>query len=486
MRIRAALLGVMASTAFSTPAGSTTLREAFTQAYRSNPTVTRARAQVRSLDEDVPIARSQGLPSVSALGNYTENLRRSANDLTGPSRLVNASLRATLPVYLGGSVRNSIRSADARASAGRLGLRSAENQLFQDVVTVYMNVLRDQSTVELYRGFLTLLDTTLDYSRAGFRAGDLTRTDIAQSTARRELARGRLAIALAQLDASRESYLQVVGGAPDRLEAPAPLTGLPATPAAAVTYAIGHNPDFAAAVERGRAARYDVGSASALASPRLSLTAEGGYSNYFNTLGGSAAALYRQADSNGAVGVQLVVPLFQGGLPSARVRKARSDERAALEQVTEAERAVVAETRSGFYRYEGTKRVVDVTQRAIKANEQAVTGVRAEARIGSRTIVEVLNAQQELLDARLQLVTAQRDAYLAGFGLLVVLGNVDQARLMEPGTPTYDPTVNGRRVRGHFWDFGGPRDDSTPAPGTTHVPLPSALLGDSATDPSAQ
>ncbi len=474
------LLGLL-STTVAAPGGATTLREALTQAYQTSPAISNARARLRSSDEDAPIARAQGLPSISALGNYTENVRRSTNDQTLPDRLVNATLRGTVPIYAGGSIRNSIRAADARVVVGRQSLRSTENQVFVDTVTAYMDVIRDSATVDLYRSNLKLLSTTVDYARSGFKAGDLTRTDIAQASARREIARGQLASALAQLDASREVYLQVVGQADDDLQAPGALPPIPATADQAVSIAFDRNPDLAATLAARQATRYGVRVASATVAPRISVTAEAGYSNYFDTLGGSFTPLYRQTDRTASVGVQAVIPLFQGGQPAARVRKAQADDSAALEQITLAERAIVAQTRASYWRYGGANRVVAASRQAIQANEQALAGVRAESRVGSRTVIEVLNAQQELLNARVQLAAAERDAYVAAYQLLASMGTLDPGAVTAPGTEVYDPTVNGKRVRRIYIDFDRDPTPRPVAPTTRNVPMNSRLLAEPAT-----
>ena len=214
----AALATVLA--AAGAPAGAETLREALLKAYASNPTITGQRAAQRATDENVPIARAAGLPSANATGTYTENALQATNSFLNPARFANATAGVSIPLYQGGAVRNGVRAAETRVEAGRATLRNTEANLFTNTVAAYMNVIRDEAIVSLNTQNVRVLDTNLRASRDRFQVGDLTRTDVAQSEARLSLARAQLQSAEAQLIASREDYINVVGSPPDRLEQP--------------------------------------------------------------------------------------------------------------------------------------------------------------------------------------------------------------------------------------------------------------------------
>jgi outer membrane protein len=336
-----------------------TLREALVAAYTTNPTLTGARAPLRATDEGVPIARAQGLPSAQVVATHNEFVQRSTINFTSPKRDLNATGSLTVPLYQGGQVSNAVRAAKTRVEAGRQDLRSTEAGVFQDATGAYMDVIRDQSIVDLNKKNVSVLETNLQASSDRFQAGDLTRTDVAQSDARLAVARGQLETAQAQLDASAQNYLRVIGRFPAALEAPPPLPAFPATTDDTVDVAVANNPALEAAKKASKAADYDVRAAQGLRLPQLSAFAQGTYDNFFNSLNsGIPGETFPQHDKTGTVGARLTIPLYQGGLPSARVREAQAHKGQAIEQVTAIERQVVADARTAFSRYEAALYVI--------------------------------------------------------------------------------------------------------------------------------
>ena len=206
--------------------------------------------------------------------------------------------------------------------------------------------------------------------------------------------------------------------------------------------------------------------------PTLAAFANADYSNFFGTLGGFGQNLV-QAEVTGNVGVQLSIPIFQGGLPAARQRQAGARETAALEQVIVIERDVIAQVRSAYSNWRASLSVIDSSLVAVESAELGLEGVRAENSIGNRTVLDVLNAEQELLTSRAQLVTARRNAYVAGFNLLAAMGRAEARDLnLDTGGPLYDPTVNYDRVSRRFWDWD--RDPEPEARSTRTVDTPAA------------
>lgn len=452
---------LLAMTIVGTPASADTLREALAKAYRSNPTLTGARAQQRATDESVPIARARGLPSVNASGSYTENVIISALNFTSPARAASASVNLTVPIYAGGAVRNSIKAADARVSAGQATLRDTEATLFSNVVAAYMDVIRDQAIVSLNLRNLRVLTVNLEATRDRFQVGDLTRTDVAQSQARLSEARSQLESAQAQLINSRETYVRLVGDPAINLEPPPPLPNLPTSPDTAVTVALDNNPALLAAQRRRDATRFDTSVARAGRLPTISAISGYNYSNYLGSLtSGVPGIATTQVNKSAQVGVQLNVPLYQGGLPTAQVRQAQALESQSIEQTIEVERNIVAQTRASYASWRASNEVIVSSQSAVDANTLSLEGVRAENSVGNRTILEILNAEQELLNSQVNLVSARRNSYVAGFSLLAAMGQAEARDLgLDAGT-LYDPTVNYRRVRNDIWDF---HDDPKPA-----------------------
>lgn len=455
-------VAVLIAAGLPAAASADTLRDALVQAYNGNPTLTGQRATLRATDEDVQIQRAAGLPNLSADAEYDELVKRSVNDFTSPKRFFQAQGNLSVPVFQGGFVRNSVQAAKARVQEGRQTLRSTEANIFSQTVAAYMDVIRDTAIVDLNQGNVKVLETDLQSNRDRFQVGDLTRTDVAQSEARLSVARSQLESAQAQLDASRQTYLQVVGKFPANLEPPPPLPPLPSTTDDAVDVAVADNPDLAAAKAASKAADYDIGTAESYRLPKISGFANGSYTDYRGTLGSGIPGLgLKQHDTTATIGVRATLPLYQGGMPSARVRQAQARKSAAIEAQTAQERAVIADARTAFSRYEAALAVIDSSETSVKANELALEGVRAEQSVGTRTVLEVLNAEQELLQARSTLVSAKHDAYVAGFMLLAAMGKAEAKDLGLDGGPLYDPVANYKRVHAKYWDWGS---DPKPRP----------------------
>jgi outer membrane protein len=454
-----------ASAVLAPPALADELRDALVMAYNSNPTIQAARAQQRATDEGVQIARAPGLPSLSGTATYSELTSSSGTSFSAaaPVRSVDTSASLSYPIYSGGGIRNSIRAAETRVMAGRSDLRAVESGIFAQTVTVYMDVILAQEVVKLQRANAQRLEVNLQATRDRFEIGDLTRTDVAQSESRLALARGQVRSAEANLIAARERYIQVVGKAPEALAAPPPLPGMPTNVDDAVGYALDHNPDLLASRERARAAGFDVKVAGAGRMPRLSAFATAGYTDYLGTRGGTVPTALQSGTSTTA-GVRATIPLFQGGLPAAQRRAAQARQDTALEQQVGVERNVIAAVRSAYAQWQAAQSLIASSQTAVDAASLSLEGVRAENTVGNRTIIDILNAENELLNAQVQLETARRNAYVAGFNLLAAMGKAEARDLGLDGGVLYDPVANYDRVSGSIWDWGSdpaPKVDST-------------------------
>ncbi|GAA0729468.1 TolC family outer membrane protein [Sphingomonas japonica] len=448
-----------------------TLREALLKAYRDNPSIARERSSLRAIDENVPLAKANGRPDVSLTGDYVEYLKQAENSFVAPERQLSSNAQVTVPLFNGGQVRNSVRAAETRSLAGRANLRSAEANLFTNVVAAYNDVIRDEAIVQLNQQNVRVLDVNLQATRDRFEVGDLTRTDVAQSEARLAVAVGQLRGAEAQLVTSRETYVQLVGDTPDTLEAPPALPNLPAETTTAVATALNNNPALAAAERERDATRFDTRAAKGARLPQVSAFVGGNYFNYLNTLGSATVGgSIPQTGTAAQGGLSLTVPLYQGGRPAAQVRQAQARESVAIETVTETERGVIAQARSAFANWQSSLRVIESAQVAVDANQLSLEGVRAENTVGTRTILDILNAEQELLNSQVTLVTARRDAYVAGFALLAAMGKAEAQDLGLDGGALYDPIANYDRVEGKWFDWD---DDETPvAVGTRTVDVP--------------
>lgn len=458
---RSARALLLATALIAGPASADTLREALATAYKSNPTLTGARAGQRATDENVAIQRSRGLPSVSATASYTEDFVRSALNFTSPARTVGGSVNLSVPIYSGGAVRNGIKAADARVSAGQASLRDTEATLFSNVVAAYMDVIRDQAIVSLNKQNLQVLFVNLEATRDRFQVGDLTRTDVAQSQARLSEARSQLESAQSNLINSRETYVRLVGAPAVNLEPPPPLPNLPQTPDTAVTVALDNNPALLAAQRNRDAARFETSVARASRAPKLSAVSGYNYANFLGSLTLNQPGVdITQVNKTAQAGLQLTIPLYQGGLPTAQVRQAQALESQSIEQTIEVERNIVAQTRASYASWRASNELIVSSQAAVDANTLSLEGVRAENSVGNRTILDILNAEQELLNSQVNLVSARRNSYVAGFSLLAAMGQAEARNLGLDAGVLYDPTVNYRRVRNDIWDF---HDDPKPS-----------------------
>lgn len=428
------------------------MQEALARAYRSNPTLTATRAGLQATDENVQVAKADGRPNVNATGTFTESILKPTISFTAQQRSLAANATATVPIYSGGAVRNAIKGAKVRVEAGRANLRGTEATVFANVVAAYMDVIRDSAIVSLNMANVNVLEVNLQATNDRFEVGDLTRTDLAQSESRLALARSDLQTAQANLITSRENYIALVGEAPDNLEPPPPLPGLPAAPEDAVRVALADNPDILAAQKVRDAAAYDTKVAKAGVAPRLSGFVQGAYTNFLDSLPNSPEQLNKTASA----GVQLTLPLYQGGRPGAQVRRNQALESQAIEQEIGTERSVIAQTRAAYASWQASLQTIESSQKAVDAAALSLEGVRAENSVGSRTILDILNAEQESLNARVSLVSARRNAYVAGFSLLAAMGHAEADDLGLESGALYDPLVHYDHVKGKLfdWDFG--------------------------------
>jgi outer membrane protein len=429
--VRKLLTGSLIAALMAGTAGADTLREALVSAYQTNPTLTAQRQTLEVTDAEVAIAKAAGRPQISATVGLNKDLSRSGIlETQGSGPTVSAGLDVSYPLFNGGAVRNSVRAAETRVEAGRATLTAVEGDVFTNAVSAYMDVIRDRAIVELNQNNVKVLQTNLEATRDRFQIGDLTRTDVAQSEARLQLGYAQLSTSQGNETASEATYRQVVGHPPGNLAPPPPLPPLPTTADEAVRIALASNPDLVSISRESIAAGYDVRVAAASRLPTLSAVGSG---TYVNEIGGHVAGVPSTGGQT-TVGLSANIPIFQGGLPAARIRQAQAVQGQVFEQVVGTERAVVQQTRAAF----------------------------AVQSVGTRTIIEVLNAEQDLLNSQVALVTAKRDAYVAGFQLLNAMGQAQAQDLGLDGGPLYDPLGNYRHVANNWNDW---------ATDPTHVPV---------------
>src|SRR3954447_4831603 len=307
-------------------ASADTLREALVSAYRSNPTLTAQRENLRATDANVAIARAAGRPQISGTVGVNRDLTQSGILETGGTGFtLSAGADLSYPLFNGGSVKNNVRAAKTRVEAGRATLRAVEGDVFTQAVAAYMDVIRDRAIVELNQNNVKVLETNLEATQDRFQIGDLTRTDVAQSEARLQLGRAQLATAQGNATASEATYRQIIGHQPGQLQPPPPLPPLPANPEEAVRIALANNADLVAITRQAVASGYDVRVVEASRLPTLSGVLSG---TYVDSLSHFSTDFFGNTVSNRGtqttIGVQANVPVFQGGLPAARIRRAQA------------------------------------------------------------------------------------------------------------------------------------------------------------------
>ncbi len=440
------------------------LREALASAYLTNPELAGSRDNLRSLDEGVAQAEALKRPKLSADIGFAQNYAQ-LDSFGNKGRDVTAQAQLTVPLYRGGLIRNSIRAAEGRVSAGRYDLAALENDILTRTTIAYEDTRRDAEVVDLDRNQVRVLAEQLRQSRDRFEVGDLTRTDVAQSEARLANADAVLRAAQANLVASQQAFVRVVGHAPGVLAPPPPLGSLPDTSEKAVSLAVDGNPNLLAARASEKAAGYDVGVARAGRRPTLNAT---GGANYVNYLGDAASAFGVPQETPGianarvaeTVGLTLTIPILQGGATSSRIRQSQALQSVALTTIARTERQVTEQARNDFEQLISSRAQTQSAEVAVHANALALEGVRAENSVGLRTIIEVLNAEQELLNSRVLLVRARHDEYVAGFNLLAALGRANVEDLAID-VARYDTQSNLKRVRRIWSDW---QNDPAPRP----------------------
>ena len=431
MQMKSRRNALLALTMSLTPAvaSATTLADAIAAVRAGNPDIAAGRADAAAGAAQVRIERAPARPKVQASIVGLQGTE-GANVASGFDRTFDSNVSIGLPLYDGGVVHQRVRAARQRLAGANAEAAATENEVVAQAITAYLDVLRDRAIVALTQENIALLQRDLAANRERFREGDVTRTDLSQTEARRALALGRVADAEARLDASVATYRRLVGADPDALEPPPPLPDLAIHGAAIGETAATHNPAVTAAEANAAAARTAIRATRASGRPTLNVTGGGEYHNYAQSPVG-----YRPVRGGGAeVSSTLGYSLYEGGRVSAQVAQARAAADKADAQLEARRRRVSAEARAALARYRASLRTVAETEQAVAFERDALKGVRIEGKAGERTVLEVLNANLELLDSQIALANARRDSYAAGVG---VIAAVDRLPCFDtPGVAT--------------------------------------------------
>ena len=421
-----------------------TLGDALASAYRTNPTLDGARQQARQTDENFAQARAGFLPQLGISGSYSTQLRITETETPigtvrtkGTVEPRSASVSASQSLFEGGRRFAQIGLANAQIRGAQEGLRSTEQTVLLSVISAYVNVQRDAEVVRIRETNVTLLQRQQQAAKDRFEVGEITRTDVAQADARLAGSVAGLAGARADYEASLAEYTRIVGQPANALEPAPAVAGLPASLEEAVTVALDLNPDFRRFKENEAAARQQVRVERADLLPQVSVVGRMARDEDIS-IGGVRSDVQSAA-------AQVSIPLFEGGFARSRTRQARIGVLRAQAQTEEVRRSVVSQTTSAWNDYAASLRVIEASREQERANRLAFEGVEQEQHVGLRTTLDVLDAQQELLESQLTVVRAERDSYVAAHGLLQAIGKLD-ARTLGVNAPLYDPDDHRRAV----------------------------------------
>src|SRR5262245_14510084 len=466
------LLAVAAAVGWPQPALSETLNEALASAYKVNPRLDAARATLRATDEEVTRAISGYRPTITgeADTSFEQTFTRPPRVFNGdgssnPRRYSGQLLQ---PLFRSSRVAFTVAATEATVRAGRETLRSVEQSVLLEAVTAYMDVVRDQAIVRLRENNVTVLTRDLRATQDRFNVGEVTRTDVAQAQARRAAAVSALDLAKSNLQTSRATYERVIGHPPSNLVEPKPSTLVPKTLADNSEISGRENPAVVAALYREQAAKFAVDRIRGERLPEARL--EANYQRRFDE--SPTVEVQEQTTVTG----RLIVPFYSGGEVETSVRQAKHTHVSRLQEIEQARTEVLAQVVAAWSQLIAARAQLESDQASVDANRIALAGVREEERVGQRTLLDVLNAEQELLNSEVNLVTTKRNLVVASYNVLSTIGRLNSQEL-GVASLVYDPDAHYLEVRNKWFDVNithsdGRRETLRPAPEPAPRPAP--------------
>ncbi|MFT7571176.1 MAG: outer membrane protein [Paracoccaceae bacterium] len=426
-----------------------TLEDALVKAYQGNPTLKSERARLRATDEGVPQALSGWRPTVEVSGSYgwaRSNSTTTAADKVGEVREpLTGSLTISQSLYRGGRTVAATDQAENNVKADRARLADAEQTVLISVVTAYADVVRNQAEIELNISNERVLQRQLEATGDRFRVGEVTRTDVSQAESRLARARADRIASEGSLTDARAAYENAVGEVPTLLKPAKPLDQLPGSLSDAIELAKRNNFAVSRARSIERAAQNSVRSVVGELLPNLSLNGE--------LESNRETANDRNESEDVSLIARVTMPLYASGSVTSRVRAAKQVVSQRREESNQAVRTAVEAATDAWQTVQTGRAQIRAFSAAVKAAEIALEGVREEANVGSRTVLDVLDAEQELLDARVGLVRAMRDELVATYQLRQAVGEATAQKLGLP-VALYNVEKHYREVRGKWWGLG--------------------------------
>ncbi|MGQ0457696.1 MAG: TolC family outer membrane protein [Hyphomicrobium sp.] len=431
------------------------LPETLVNTYAYNPQLDAERARLRATDEDVARANAGYRPDISASADITYDKSfsdPSVGGLNGGNTAKGYSITGVQPIFRGFQVVNAVNAAEASVRAGRETLRLVEQDVLLQAVTAYGNVVRDLAILRLRENNVQFLSQELKATQDRFAVGEVTRTDVAQSQARRAQGVSDLDLAKANLKTSRGIYEQVVGSPARNLSEPNPNSPLvPRSLEEAVAIGNQENPQVVGALYNEQAGRYLVDQIRGELLPQAQVEAT--YSERFDPSIGTD-----RTESTSVVG-RLNVPIYQaGGETFARVRQAKHTHVSLIQQIEQARSLVQSQVVQAWSELQAFRAQSASDRAQIEANRTALNGVREEEKVGQRTLLDVLDAQQELLNSQVLLETTKRNILVGTYALIAAIGRLNVAEL-GVASVAYEPETHYDEVRRKPWGVDITHDD---------------------------
>jgi outer membrane protein len=422
-----------------------TFADALRATYENNPKIKAQRQSLQAVDEAVSQANAGFLPTANGTWDYGRQRSDFASAGWNYNNANTKQLRVEQPLFKGGSTVAKVNSARQRVKAGQEQLDAIEQNVLLDAITSYMDVVQAQAILELSRNNQDVLARQLTATQQRFEAGDVTRTDLAQSEARLSASKSAVISAQGQLTAALATFARVIGYAPSTaLDVPQAYPPIPESLKEALLLAKNSNPGLLSAIHAQKSASYDVSANEGALLPQISLV---GSASRSDSAGVNGNAQFNQ-DS---VVLNMRIPLYQGGAEYSRVREAKARERQRRDETANNLVTVEESTTQAWQELETSIATITSREDQIKASQIALDGVRKEQEYGARTVLDVLDAEQELFSARTNLVRAQRDRIVAVYKLLNTLGRLTPENL-HVGT-SYDPNLNYDDVKWQIIGF---------------------------------
>ncbi len=432
------------------------MSDALSRAYLNNPDINQQRAAVRASDEGVPQAKSGWMPKVQAQGtvNYqVSNVQGLFGETSQAQKLaavpVTGQAQVTQTLFDGMRTANSVNQAESSVLMAREQLRQTEVTTLQTASKAYMDVLANTAVLGLNRNNVKVLEVQLQQTRDRFQVGEVTRTDVAQAESSLASGTATVAVAESNLQASIATFRQVIGIQPARLQPARPIEKLlPPLLDEAIAISLTEHPAVLGALHQVDVAEDAVKVAEAALAPTVSVV--GQVQNSTDTSGYPGYNVF-----SASIGGQVTVPIYQGGQEYAAIRQAKEKLNQAQIAVASARDQARAGVVTAWGQLQAARAAIVSFEAAVKAAEIALNGVREEAKVGQRTTLDVLNAEQTLLNTRVELVQAQHDRVVASYAVLGAMGRLS-AQNLGLGVVEYNPSQHYQQTKNRFFGIDTP------------------------------